>query len=133
VRSAATGDRIEGGVVFVAPPGRHLVVGSDGTLCTDRWGKVRHVCPSADLLFESVAESHGGRAIAVVLTGMGSDGARGVECIRRAGGFVIAQDAVTAAHDGMPRSAVETRHVDLVLRLDQIAFALATLAGVDPS
>jgi two-component system chemotaxis response regulator CheB len=82
------------------------------------------------LLFESVARTFGKRAIAVVLTGMGKDGAKGVQIVRRQGGFVIAQDEITSRHFDMPYAAIETRKVDLVLPLYHIGFALRILTGV---
>jgi two-component system chemotaxis response regulator CheB len=127
VRSAQQGEAPRGGVVHLAPPGRHLVVRPDGTFCTSRTERVRFVRPSADLLFESVAARYGDRAVAVVLTGMGEDGARGVRSIRRRGGFVIAQDESSSEHFDMPRAAIETARVDLVLPLCRIAFALTAL------
>jgi two-component system chemotaxis response regulator CheB len=128
VRPAEQGDSPRPGVVYVAPAGRHLVVRPDGTFCTSRTERVRFVRPSADLLFESVAAGYGDRAVAVVLTGMGNDGARGVRAVRRSGGFVIAQDESSAEHPEMPRAAVETAGVDLVLPLGRIGFALTALA-----
>jgi two-component system chemotaxis response regulator CheB len=65
--------------------------------------------------------------VAVVLTGMGEDGARGVRAIRRRGGFVLAQDESSAEHFDMPRAAIETGRVDLVLPLCRMGFALTAL------
>lgn len=113
--------------VYVPPAGRHLVVQPNGTLCVSRTQRVRFVRPSADLLFESVAGRYGARAVAVVLSGRGEDGARGVRPIRELGGFVIAQDESSAEHFSMPRAAIETARVDLVLPLGRIAFALTVL------
>lgn len=68
----------------------------------------------------------------MVLTGTGCDGARGARAVRRAGGFVIAQDEATAEHPDMPRAAVEAAAADLVLPLCRVAFALTALVmGVD--
>ncbi|HEY1378301.1 MAG TPA: chemotaxis protein CheB [Gemmataceae bacterium] len=127
VMSAADGDVPRPGVVYVALPGRHLVVTAAGTFDTGRSAPGVLVRPSADLLFASVADRYGGRVVAAVLSGMGSDGARGVRAVRGAGGFVIAQDGATAAYPGMPQSAVDTGRVDLVLPLRRLAFALTAL------
>ena len=80
--------------------------------------------PSADRLFESLAASFGERAIAVVLTGGGSDGSGGVPVIKRMGGVVIAQDTATIAVSGMPRSAIATGAIDFIVPLHGIASTL---------
>ena len=89
------------------------------------------VRPSADLLFESVAASHKDRAIAVVLTGTGSDGAMGVQAIKKMGGTVIVQDEKTSQFFGMPAAAIQTGNADFILPLDEIASALVTLVKGD--
>jgi len=91
VVQASEGDRVVPGTVFIAPPDRHLLVNSDGTLSLTQSELVHFVRPSADLLFESVAASYKDRAIAVVLTGTGSDGWMGIGAIKKMGGTVIAQ------------------------------------------
>jgi two-component system chemotaxis response regulator CheB len=88
---------------------------------------VHFVRPSADLLFESLAASYKERAIAVVLTGSGSDGAMGVKAIKTMGGTVIAQDEATSDFFSMPKAAIETRCVDFILALEEIAPALVSL------
>jgi two-component system chemotaxis response regulator CheB len=129
VTQAADGQRFEPGVVHVAPPDHHLLVNADGSLSLTRTELVHFVRPSADLLFESAAVSFSGRAIGVVLTGTGSDGALGAEAIKRMGGTVIAQDEATAEFFGMPGAAIDTGSVDFVLPLDQIADALTSLVA----
>jgi two-component system, chemotaxis family, protein-glutamate methylesterase/glutaminase len=124
---AAAGDRLVPGTVFVAPPDHHLLVEAGGTLRLVQTERVHFVRPSADRLFGSVAESFGPRAIAVVLTGTGSDGADGVRAIKQGGGTVVVQDASSAEHFGMPGAAIKTGCVDRVLPLDRIAPALIHL------
>lgn len=82
-----------------------------------------------DLLFKSVAESVGNRAVAVLLTGMGSDGAEGMLRIREAGGRTIAQDEATSIVFGMPKVAIEMDGADEVLPDTQIADAIFRLCG----
>jgi two-component system chemotaxis response regulator CheB len=127
VKEAAEGDILEVGTVFIAPPNRHLLVNTDGTLSLTQSELVHFVRPSADLLFESVAASSRDRAIAVVLTGTGSDGAMGVRAIKKMGGTVIAQDKGTCEFFGMPGAAIESGSVDFVLPLDEIASAIVAL------
>ena len=107
VKEAEASDRLEHGSVYIAPPNKHLLVNTDGSLSLTETELVHFVRPSADLLFESVAASYQDRAIAVVLTGTGSDGAMGVRAIKKMGGTVIAQDE-TAEFFGMPQAAIET-------------------------
>lgn len=133
VREARDGDRLELGTVFIAPPNRHLLVNSDGSLSLTESELVHFVRPSADLLFESVAASHGERAVAVVLSGSGRDGSTGVTAVKRAGGAVIAQDEATAEFFGMPGAAIGTGLVDLVLPLQEVASALVTLVTGEPT
>jgi two-component system chemotaxis response regulator CheB len=127
---AQPGQLLRPGVVYVAPPDRHLVVGVARMVRLSEAPHVQFVRPSADLLFESVAGAYRERAIAVVLTGTRSDGARGVGAIKRAGGRVLAQDEASSRAFGMPRAAIATGCVDFVLPLPTIAPALVALAMV---
>lgn len=124
---ASDGDRVEPGVVYLAPPDRHLLVNVDGSLSLTQTELVHFLRPSADLLFESVAATYRDRAIAVVLTGTGTDGAMGVSAIKKMGGTVIVQDRQTAEFFGMPDSAIQTGDTDFVLPLEEIPGALVTL------
>ena len=127
IKQAEDGEWIQPGRVFIAPPDRHLLVNPDGGLSLSRTELVHFVRPSADLLFESVAASFKDRAIAVVLTGTGSDGATGVAAIKKMGGTVIVQDEHTSDFFGMPGAAMKTGVVDFVLPLGEIAPALTKL------
>lgn len=112
--------------IVLAPPDQHLVV-RDGRLWLTQELE-RHSCrPSVDALFESIARELGARAAACLLTGMGHDGAEGLLAVRHAGGVTIAQDESTSVVFGMPREAIRLGAADQVLRLDQIAPALAAL------
>ena len=127
VREAKEGDSLHLHTVYIAPPDYHLLVNSDGTLSLSHSELVHFLRPSADLLFESVAASFKERAIAVVLTGTGSDGAMGIQAIKKMGGTVIAQDEGTSEFFGMPSAAIKTQNVDFILPLDEVAAALVTL------
>ena len=127
VKQAEEGDHLSPGKVYIAPPNRHLLVNPDGTLSLSQSELVHFVRPSADLLFESVAASYKDRAIAVVLTGTGSDGSMGVAAIKKMGGTVIVQDKKTSEFSGMPSAAIHTGYVDFILLLEEIPSALITL------
>lgn len=128
VAYARDGDAVAalGGTVAMAPPGRHLaVVDRRLRLTADA---ERHSCrPSVDVLFESVAREYGSAAAAVLLTGMGKDGAAGLLAIRRAGGLTIAQDEVSSVVYGMPREAVVLGAAERVLPLRDIGPAIGAL------
>jgi two-component system, chemotaxis family, protein-glutamate methylesterase/glutaminase len=130
VKQAAEHDHLVQGCAYVAPPDAHLMVSSDGELSLSNTPPVHHVRPSADQLFESMAQSFGPRAIAVVLTGMGTDGASGAQAIKQQGGVVIVQDEATSAFFGMPGAAIAAGEVDRILPLRDIPAALAKLVGV---
>ncbi len=127
VQQAAGGETIEPGTVYIAPPDKHLLANADRTLSLTQSELVHFVRPSADLLFESVAAAFRERAIGVVLTGSGSDGAIGVKAIKKMGGTVIAQDERTSQFFAMPSAAIGTGQVDFVLPLEEMAPALSSL------
>lgn len=127
VKQAQEGDYLAPATVYIAPPDRHLLVNSDGTLSLTKSELVHFLRPSADLLFESVAASYKDRAIAVVLTGTGSDGAMGIQAIKKMGGIAIAQDKTTAKFFGMPFAAIQTGDVDFILPVHEISAILVTL------
>jgi two-component system chemotaxis response regulator CheB len=129
VGEAKEGDALKPGRAYVAPPNRHLLVNPDHTLSLTQTQLVHFVRPSADLLFESVAASFRERAIAVVLSGSGQDGAMGVKAIKKMGGTVIVQDASNAEFPGMPGAARATGLADFELALDDIAPALQKLCS----
>lgn len=134
VRQAHAGDQIQPGVVHVAPPDEHLLVGPDGALSLSHAKLVHFVRPSGDLLLESLAASYGRKAIAVILTGSGSDGAQGVRAVKEKGGVVIAQEIASAEYRNMPEAAVQTGCVDHQLPLEKIGPELVRIVngGITP-
>lgn len=117
---------LAGRVVF-APPDHHLVVRAGRLELTD--DPERHSCkPSVDVLFESIAREYGPEAAAVLLTGMGRDGAHGLLALRRSGAATIAQDEATSIIYGMPREAAELGAAERILPLGEIGAALGAIA-----
>ena len=127
VKEAQDGEHLDAGTVYIAPPNRHLLVNADRTVSLTQTELVHFVRPSADLLFESVAASFKERAIAIVLSGTGGDGAMGVKAINKMGGTVLAQDEKSSEFFGMPGAAMATGCVDFMLPLEEIPSALITL------
>jgi two-component system chemotaxis response regulator CheB len=127
VRMASDGILLGKSGVYMAPPNRHLEVRNRRLMLSD--GPERHSCrPSVDVLFESVAVDYGSSAIAVLLTGMGHDGARGLLAIRKAGGMTVAQDEASCVVYGMPREAVLLGAAQRVLPLNEIGSSLMAMA-----
>jgi two-component system, chemotaxis family, protein-glutamate methylesterase/glutaminase len=125
VRIAADGAPLRPGV-WIAPEGAHLKLAPTGRLRLDALTVVGHHRPSGDVLFESIAEAAADTGVAVVLSGMGNDGARGASAVRRSGGLVIAQDQESSAVFGMPKAAIDSG-ADMVLSPSEIAARLVGL------
>jgi two-component system chemotaxis response regulator CheB len=130
VREARDGEPVQPGVIYVAPPDRHLGAGGDGRVVLSKGDLVHHLRPSADRLFESAAAAFGARTIAVVLTGTGLDGATGVSAVKRGGGTVIVQDEASSEYFAMPDAAIRTGDVDFVLPLTEIGPKLVALTSI---
>lgn len=128
VSLASPGEALRGGWAYVAPDGRQLGVARNRTVVVNDDPPVNRFRPSGDYLIRSMARSLGSAAAAVVLTGMGRDGAAGALELRRAGGFVIAQDAATSVIDGMPRAVRESGAASRVVSLSHIPAALQEIA-----
>ncbi len=124
-------ERIEPGRVYTAPANYHMLVERDGTLALSVDERVNWSRPSIDVLFESAALIWGAGLVAVILSGASADGANGIQAVKRAGGFTIAQDPDTADHPFMPRAAIATGAVDDVLRPAMIGRLLAELSKKD--
>jgi two-component system chemotaxis response regulator CheB len=127
VKTVEQSEPIMPGIVYIAQPDWHLEVSTHGIVLLTQTPAVHFSRPSAERLFETVAEYYKSRAIAVVLTGTGSDGSIGVSVIKSHGGMVIVQDPADADYDGMPMAAIRTGCADLVLPLHEIAQNLIEL------
>lgn len=127
VKVAEASDRIEPGVVYVAPDGLHLGVSSYGRIQLSSKDLVDGHRPSATFLFEAVAQSYGPAAVAAILTGMGRDGAAGMKALHDRGAVTIAQDEESCVVFGMPKEAIALRAIDREVSLDQIAPTIASI------
>lgn len=124
VKEAQDGDRLRPGLVLIAPGDRHLEVmkGAAGPVVRLTSAPPENFCrPAVDVLFRSVAATYGGATLAVVLTGMGSDGLRGTEVLRRAGAEVVVQDQATSVVWGMPGAVAGAGLAHRVLPLREVA------------
>ncbi|WP_424534270.1 chemotaxis protein CheB [Sphaerisporangium viridialbum] len=124
VRVAADGAAMEAGLVLVVPPGHHLLVASPARVALIDTGGLPAPRPAADLLLATLAVTCGPRALAVILTGTGSDGQSGVRNVTHRGGTAFAQDEPSSAFFAMPAAAIATGQVHRVLALDDIAAAI---------
>ena len=125
VRLAGDGQPLRPGEVAIAPAGTHLGLSGAGRVELREGPPLGGHRPSATHLFASVAQVFGPRAVGVILTGMGSDGAAGLLELRRAGGATLAQDEASCVVAGMPAAAVAAGAVDQVVPLDELAARIA--------
>ena len=127
IREARDGDRLERGTVLIAPGGRHMQLRKAGgqyfAVVVDGPPVNRHK-PSVDVLFRSVADITGRDALAIMLTGMGDDGARGMKQMHDGGARTIAQDEASCVVFGMPKEAIKLGAVDDVMPLERVARAI---------
>ncbi len=120
VRMAVNGTPLQDKVgAFLAPPGKHLTV-KKGLICIRNTPPVNFCRPSVDVLFESIATDPSMKAIGILLTGMGKDGANGLAAIKKSNGFTIAQDEATSIVFGMPKEAIKKGAVMKILPEDKI-------------
>jgi two-component system chemotaxis response regulator CheB len=121
VKEAEANEPVQPGTFYICPGGQHLRVSPTGRMQLDgATGRIDGYLPNIDVTMESVAAFAGAMSIGVVLTGMGSDGARGAKAIKNAGGYVVAQDEATSVIFGMPAEAIKSGAVDQVLGIDDI-------------
>jgi chemotaxis response regulator CheB len=126
VSLATTGVAPRAGEVLLATSEEHLVMTAAGTLAYTEEPRHSPYRPSIDVLFNSLAEHYATPAIAVLLTGMGRDGAIGLKSLREAGWHTIAQDEASSVVFGMPKAAIELGAAERVLSLDSMAAGIAS-------
>jgi len=117
IKQADEKEKINSGMVYVAPPDYHLLVEADKTFSLSSDPPVQFSRPSIDVLFESAAQVYRDKLIGIILTGSNHDGAVGISEIKRMGGMTIAQDPAEAQYSLMTQASIDTHHVDHVLSL----------------
>ena len=124
-KEAADGDKLHPGQILVAPGGHHLEFDAGGTARLTTEPPIHGVRPAVDITFASLAQIYGAHLLAVLLTGMGKDGARGLKLIHDKGGRTLAEDETTCIVYGMPKAAYDLGGVGCLLPLPEIAPAIA--------
>ncbi|HSH35244.1 chemotaxis response regulator protein-glutamate methylesterase [Schnuerera sp.] len=133
VREGENGDRLERGTCYIAPGDFHMEVvkkSSDYFIQLNKTPAVKGLRPSVDVLMESVAKIKGLKKLGVIMTGMGSDGTNGIVQIKESKGITIAQDKDSSIIFGMPKSAIDTKSIDMIVPLNKIAHEIMSIVGV---
>ncbi|HUA02151.1 MAG TPA: chemotaxis response regulator protein-glutamate methylesterase [Candidatus Aquilonibacter sp.] len=124
VKEAEQNEAPQPGMIYLCPGSHHLRLSAGGKIQLDPGPRIDGYRPCADVALESIAAYARALTVAVVLTGMGNDAAKGVKAVKAAAGCVVAQDEATSTIFGMPAEAIKTGAVDEVLALDEIAGAI---------
>lgn len=124
VKEAEANEALQPGVFYVCPGSHHLRVSLNGRIKLDDGPRISGYRPCADVALESAAAYGGANVVGVVLTGMGNDGAKGVQAVKAGRGWVLAQDEATSVIFGMPAEAIRTGVVDQVLGIDEMYAAI---------
>ena len=120
IKEADEKEKIEPGIVYVAPPNYHLLIEIDKTFSLTVEERVNYARPSIDVLFESAAEAFQNKLIGVILTGSNNDGTNGLKRIQEYGGLTIVQEPKTAESAYMPESAIAAIKPEYILSLEEI-------------
>jgi two-component system chemotaxis response regulator CheB len=129
VRIAINGERLQNSVVYVAPDDLHLGVTKNGIIVLDDGPEIHHVRPSVSYLFNSVALNYGEKSVGILLTGMGTDGAKELKLMRECGAVTFAQDEESSVVYGMPGEAARIGAAQYIMPVDKIAYTLLNLIG----
>ena len=129
VRLASHGERLERGVVYIAPSEVHLELVNNQIIQLVNGPKVCYVCPAVDVTMKSVRRNPGDNITGIIMTGMGKDGTDGISHIKSVGGTTFAQDEKTSVIWGMPKAAIDTGHVDYVLPTEGIRNKMISRLG----
>ena len=135
VKEAKDGDPVVPGMVLIAPGGRNMIFqetnGAVIARVVEPSPQDRYI-PSVDVMLTSLADIYGSRLLAVVLTGMGNDGSKGVRAVKKGGGEILAESEESAVVFGMPREAIATGVVDKVVPLSRMAREITLRCGIVP-
>lgn len=129
VKEAEANEALRPGTFYVCPGSHHLRISLTGRVKLDDGPRISGYRPCADIAFESAAAYGGANVVGVVLTGMGNDGARGVQAVKSARGSVLAQDEASSVIFGMPAEAIRTGAVDQVVGIDEMYPAIEKYVG----
>ncbi|MGN6567071.1 MAG: chemotaxis protein CheB [Flavipsychrobacter sp.] len=128
VKEADDKEQMHAGVIYIAPADYHLLMEKDGSFALDYSEKVNFSRPSIDVSFASAADAFGSQVACLLLSGANADGVEGMQAIKNAGGLTLAQDPNTAEVAFMPAHAIQNIKVDRVLRINEMAPFINTLA-----
>ncbi|MCK5565966.1 MAG: chemotaxis protein CheB [Planctomycetes bacterium] len=128
VKIAENGDSLQSGTVYIAPTGLHLAV-NGLSIALFKGRKINFVCPAADFTMQSMQNCSVSKKVGIVLSGLGEDGAKGIEHMKKCGATTIVQDPDTCVVSCMSYATLDTGCVDYVLEPDQIRNAIIKLAG----
>jgi two-component system chemotaxis response regulator CheB len=124
VKEAEAGEIVNPNQMYICPGSHHMRISATGRILLDDGPRISGYRPCADVTLETAAAFSGPMSIGVILTGMGNDGMVGVQKVKTAGGYVVAQDEATSIIFGMPQEAIKTGAVDQVLGIDNIFTAV---------
>lgn len=129
VKQAEEKEKVQPGIVYVAPPNYHLLLEEDFSLSLTVDARVNFSRPSVDVLFETAVYAYRDCLIGIILTGANSDGSKGALRIKQHGGYLIVQDPASAEAPSMPETTIELTQVDKILPLEQIGPYLLQLVN----
>src|SRR4051794_19801649 len=124
VKEAEAGEIVSPNQMYICPGSHHMRISATGRILLDDGPRISGYRPCADVTLETAASFAGPMCMGVILTGMGNDGMLGVQKVKTAGGYVVAQDEATSIIFGMPQEAIKTGAVDQVLGIDNIFTAV---------
>ncbi|NMA85991.1 MAG: chemotaxis response regulator protein-glutamate methylesterase [Tissierellia bacterium] len=133
VKEGEDGEILKRGYCYIAPGGYHMLVkkkAGEYIIELNQEPAIKGLRPSADILMESISKLDDLKKIAIIMTGMGSDGSKGIVDIKNSNGYIMAQDEDTSVVFGMPKAAIETNVVDKIVSLENIAYEITRLVEV---